>query len=155
MNFKWALSEFLRNFVIKYQEIYIHYLCLQQQKKQFTLKYLRQLKNQFLQLNNEIWKFNFLLIKFQLKLLQSNKNRFVLLFLKINYNMNEQIVWITRNEKTNFKLVNILQSSLNFTFKIKENSFNDTNISTETSLKFNCLNNDDLLNSENSLNNYF
>ena len=75
---------------MKRQKAFNKYLKLQQQREQIVLKYLRKLKNQLFKLNNDAQKFKTLFMKFQLKLLSSNKNYLVLLFLKNNYNVNEQ-----------------------------------------------------------------
>ena len=75
---------------MKRQKVFDKYLKLQQQKEQTVLKYLRKLKNQLFKLDNDAQKFKTLFMKFQLELLLSNKNCLVLLFLKNNYNVNEQ-----------------------------------------------------------------
>ena len=74
----------------KKQKTFNEYLKLQQQKEQTVLKYLRKLKNQLFKLNNDAKRLKILLMKFQLKLLLSNKNHLVFLFLKNNYNVNKQ-----------------------------------------------------------------
>ena len=83
------MKEFLKNSVMKRQKTFDEYLKLQQQRKQIILKYLRKLKNQLSKLDDDVQKFKTLFMKFQLELLSSNKNCFVLLFLKNNYNVNE------------------------------------------------------------------
>ena len=90
MNFKECLKEFLKNSAMKRQEAFDKYLKLQQQKEQMILKYLKKLKNQLFKLDDDAQKLKTLFIKFQLKLLLSNKNCFVLLSLKNNYNVNKQ-----------------------------------------------------------------
>ena len=90
MKFKKCLKESLRNSAMKKQKAFDEYLKLQQQKEQMILKYLRKLKNQFFKLNDDVQRSKILFIKFQLKLLLNNKNCFVLLSLKNNYNVNEQ-----------------------------------------------------------------
>ena len=75
---------------MKRQKAFDKYLKLQQQREQTVLKYLRKLKNQLSKLNNDAQRLKTLLIKFQLELLSSNKNYFVLLSSKNNYNVNEQ-----------------------------------------------------------------
>ena len=55
----------------------------------------------------------------QLELLSSNKNHFVLLFSKNNYNVNEQTAWITWNEWTNLEILSQYQSQSQ-TVTIKE-----------------------------------
>ena len=89
-DFKECLKEFLENSMMKRQKIFDKYLKLQQQREQTALKYLRKLKNQLFKLDNDAQRFKTLLMKFQLKLLSSNKNCLVLLSLKNNYNVNEQ-----------------------------------------------------------------
>ena len=84
------MKEFLKNSAIKRQETFDKYLKLQQQREQTALKYLKKLKNQLFKLNDDVQRFKTLFMKFQLKLLLSNKNCLVLLFLKNNYNVNEQ-----------------------------------------------------------------
>ena len=90
MNFKECLKEFLENSAMKRQKTFDKYLKLQQQREQTALKYLRKLKNQLSKLDDDAQRFKTLLIKFQLKLLSSNKNCLILLFSKNNYNVNEQ-----------------------------------------------------------------
>ena len=85
------MKESLENSVMKRQKTFDEYLKLQQQREQMILKYLRKLKNQLFKLDDDAQKFKTLFMKFQLKLLLSNKNCLILLFLKNNYNMNEQI----------------------------------------------------------------
>ena len=76
---------------MKRQKAFNKYLKLQQQREQTALKYLRKLKNQLSKLNDDAQRSETLFMKFQLKLLLSNKNCLVLLFLKNNYNVNEQM----------------------------------------------------------------
>jgi len=75
---------------MKRQEAFDEYLKLHQQKGQTALKYLRELKNQLLKLNDNACRSEALLMKFQLRLLSSNKDRLALLPSKNNYNVNEQ-----------------------------------------------------------------
>ena len=49
-------------------------------------------------------------MKFQLKLLSSNKNHLVFLFSKNNYNVNEQMTWIIQNEWINLEILSQYQS---------------------------------------------
>ena len=91
MNFKECLKESLKNSVMKRQKAFDKYLKLQQQREQTVLKYLRKLKNQLSKLDDDAQKFETLFMKFQLKLLLSNKNHLVFLFSKNNYNVNEQM----------------------------------------------------------------
>ena len=76
---------------MKRQEAFNKYLKLQQQREQTVLKYLRKLKNQLFKLDDDAQRFETLFMKFQLKLLSSNKNHLVFLFLKNNYNVDEQM----------------------------------------------------------------
>jgi len=75
---------------MKRQEAFDEYLKLHQQKGQTALKYLRELKNQLSKLDDDVHRSETLLMKFQLRLLSSNKDRLALLSSKNNYNVNEQ-----------------------------------------------------------------
>ena len=94
LNFTWVnlqkcLKIFLRDTEMKRQNIYKHYMRLHQQKSQFTIDYLKQLKKQLLHLNDEVQRSESLLIKFKLELLQLSKNCIMFLSSKKNYKVNK------------------------------------------------------------------
>jgi len=90
---------------MKRQKAFDEYLKLHQQKEQTALKYLRELKDQLLKLNDDVCRSEALFMKFQLKLLSSNKDCLALLPSKNNYNVNEQAAWVTQNKRTNLELL--------------------------------------------------
>ena len=105
--FQRVLSESLGDPAMERQEAYDHYMKLCQQKGQSAIEYLKQLKEQLPRLDDEARRPESLLMKFKLGLLSSNKDRLALLPPKMNYNVDEQAAWVTRNERTNLGLVNL------------------------------------------------
>jgi len=103
--FKKCLKKSLKNPAMKRQEAFDEYLKLHQQKGQTALKYLRKLKNQLPKLDDDVHRSEALLMKFQLRLLSSNKDCLALLPSKNNYNVNEQATWVTWNKRTNLELL--------------------------------------------------